>query len=127
MTLPRQNYERLVDAWIKYTRLGYDSPFIGNYEWAFDAVEDLISADPHEALSLIKAILQQSDDEFLVANLAAGPLETLLSRHGFAVIEEIEEEALSNSRFKHLLGGVWKGAMPDNVWERFQKIERPTW
>lgn len=127
MSIDKKDHEKIADAWVKYTLLEYESPFIANYEWASDAVADIIADDPQQGLTLIKTLLERAENDHLIANLAAGPLETLLSRHGSSIIDEIETESLKNKKFNYLLGGVWKGGMSDEVWERFQKIERPTW
>lgn len=57
-------------------------------------------------------------------NLAAGPLETLLVRHGRDVLERVEAEAKSNPSFKDLLDGVWGNAIDEAVWERVQALLR---
>lgn len=60
-------------------------------------------------------------------NLAAGPLEELLSRHGAELIEEIEVEARRSPEFNLLLGGVWKNSMSEEVWRRVCAARRQTW
>ena len=43
-------------------------------------------------------------------NLAAGPLEDLLSEHGAALIERVEHEAPTNPAFNLLLGAFGRAA-----------------
>ena len=80
-----------------------------------------------DAWLVIQAILRHdlTDDQMSV--LAAGPLETLLSWHGAAPIERVEEEARRNPKFNDLLGGVWRGAMPDEIWERVERARKAAW
>lgn len=119
--------DNIVEGWVKYTSLDSKSPFRAHYEWADDAVLDLILADAKKGFEIVKALLDQADNEWLIANIAAGPLETLLSNHGETIIDAVERESLSNEKFRHLLGGVWRCGMSDEVWQRFQKIDKPTW
>lgn len=119
--------EKIVVGWVKFTSLAHDSPFRAHYEWADDAVLDVVLSDGKRGFELVKALLDRADNDHLIANLAAGPLETLLSTHGETIISDVEAESVANERFKFLLGGVWKGGMSDDVWERIQKIERPSW
>jgi hypothetical protein len=53
--------------------------------------------------------------------LSAGPIEGLLVYHGNEFIDRIEKESERNTKLKHFLGGVWKNAMPDEIWKRVQK------
>jgi hypothetical protein len=61
-------------------------------------------------------------DENVLDNLAAGPLETLLVRHGRDIIDRVENEAKSDPRFKDLLLGVWGNAVDATVWERLEAL-----
>lgn len=60
-------------------------------------------------------------------NLAAGPLEEPLSRHGAELIEQVEVEARRSSEFNLLLGGVWKGDMSEEIWRRVSAARRQAW
>jgi len=60
--------------------------------------------------------------------MAAGALEDLLSHHGMAFIDRIEEECRTNRRFAWMLGGVWRFQMSDEVWSRVQVVwDRRDW
>jgi len=92
-------------------------------EWAFDELERLIERDPTRTWAVIRCILELgSQDEKVLDDLAAGPLETLLARHGRDVIEWIEAEAKSNPKFRDLLKGVWGNAIDESVWTRVQSL-----
>lgn len=88
----------------------------------YEHVQELIRTEPNLAWSVILAVLDRTDDEFALENLAAGPLETLLGRHGSAFIERVEQRAAVDSKFRWLLGGVWQGTMRDEIWERVQEV-----
>ena len=68
-----------------------------------------------------------ADSDHLIANLAAGPLETLISRHGAELINLIEAEARENKKFHNLLGGVWRNDIPEDIWVRIDSINKSKW
>jgi hypothetical protein len=57
-----------------------------------------------------------------MGNLAAGPLEDLLSRHGAAIIDTVELEARQRKKFRELLSGVWRNVIADEVWDRVLRL-----
>ncbi|SDE29867.1 hypothetical protein SAMN05421548_1412 [Paraburkholderia lycopersici] len=90
--------------------------------WAHMTLDDLIDEDASKALVIIEHIAKKDGSEFALANLAAGPLETLLSKHGEALIDNIKISVKSNSELKSALGLIWKNNIPGNVWDAIQKI-----
>ena len=40
---------------------------------------------------------------------------------------DIEELARKDPKFNYLLGGVWRNAMTDEVWQRLQAIRNHVW
>lgn len=95
--------------------------------WAWEQVNDLCSNDPDAAFAFILAVLAHDQSARTLANLAAGPLEDLLARHPHEVIERVEAQAKSDPQFAHLLGGVWKNTIPDDVWKRVQAVTPLRW
>jgi hypothetical protein len=83
--------------------------------------------EPEIAWQTIIAISERPLSPEQDALLAAGPLEDLLSFHGASFIERVELEAGRNPKFNHLLGGVWKCCMTDDIWNRVQKARREVW
>ena len=79
------------------------------------------------AWGAILIILQRDVSNEEKALLAGGPLETLLSLHGSTFIDRVEQQAKENPAFNHLLGGVWKGEMSPDIWERVQKARKRVW
>jgi len=58
--------------------------------------------------------------------LSAGPLEDLLGRYSPEFIDRVEEQARMDPSFAHLLGGVWKDTMSDDIWLRVQAVWKRT-
>jgi hypothetical protein len=69
---------------------------------------DQCHEDPETAWLVILRIIEHDLTPEQMANLAAGPLEDLLSLHGPNFIDRVETEARRNPRFNNLLGGVWQ-------------------
>jgi hypothetical protein len=63
-------------------------------------------------------VVAHDSDEHVIAALAAGPMEDLLRHHGAAFIERIEDKAAQNPLFRHLLAGVWRNEIAQDVWDR---------
>ena len=88
-----------------------------------DAAQDM----PEEIWSAILKILEHELTDEQIALLAAGPMEDLLAQHGVQFIERVEAEAKRNPRFNHLLGGVWRSSMTEDVWGRVQRARKEVW
>ncbi len=88
---------------------------------------DVVHDEPEIAWPAILQILERELTEDQTAVLAAGALEDLLAVHGAQFIERVEYEALRNPRFNHLLGGVWRNEMSQEIWDRVQKARREMW
>ena len=100
--------ETIARAWIAYWE---EEERTGKFPDS-DAGNFVSNVDRDTAWAAILKILDMIDPDpkrpiFQV--LAASPTEDFLADHGPAVIDRVEAEALSNPRFKLLLGGVWKG------------------
>lgn len=93
--------------------------------WAFEQLDDLCWKKPYVAWNIILEILRGTKNEFVLDNLAAGPLESLLARHGSKFIAQVELEANSNRDFRKLLAGVWENQMPKELWEKIQQLLEP--
>jgi len=75
----------------------------------------------------ITATYKRDLPDKVFASLAAGPLEDLLAKQGPEFIERVEELARKDPKFNHLLGGVWRNAMTDEVWQRVQAARQDVW
>lgn len=109
--MPIATVESLVSDWLA-----------GDFS-LFDACFD----EPEAAWDAILTIAHRPLTEEQAARLAAGPLETLLTEHGPEFIDRVEHTADLDPRFNHLLGGVWRCGMADDVWERVRRARRTSW
>lgn len=121
----------LANAWIKRSLIASgdsqnedktDPNRTDAYFWAFKELERLVREDPFSALEVIIQIVEIKPEESVLDHLSAGPLETLLVRHGDKVIAPIEREASKNADFRWLVGGVWENKIAPDIWERLQKV-----
>jgi len=111
------NIETLSKEWVKATESRNR-----NSEELPEAIEyvlNLNSTEKSEELwSFIKHTYKENISENVISNLAAGPLEDLLGYYGERYINEVEELARKDPKFKELQGGVWQHLMPSTIWER---------
>ena len=77
-------------------------------------------ADPEAAWEAVLRIMQHELSNEQIALLAAGPIEDLLAWHGTQFIDRIEAEARRSPAFAHVLGGVWRHDMPQEIWQRVE-------
>jgi|JI10StandDraft_1071094.scaffolds.fasta_scaffold1336878_1 hypothetical protein len=91
-----------------------------NY-WAYEKLCQLVKINPTKALEVIAQVLHSTEDEFVLSNLAAGPLEDLLRIHGASVLENLEIYARQDNRFRNLLAQVDK-VVPDDIWKRIEAL-----
>lgn len=75
-------------------------------------------------MDVILRISDATDDLTVLANLSAGPLEDLLAHHGEKVIGRVEKLANENAKFLQLVGGVWRNAMTNEIWQRVQALQK---
>lgn len=87
---------------------------------AWEHVNRLVQESSGAGFEVILAILAATDDAEVLANLAAGPLEDLLSLHGPDSIGAVEDTARVDARFRQLLWGIWPGRMAQDVWTRVE-------
>jgi uncharacterized protein len=118
--MPPGEKNQLVNAWIEMQRSEHGGSQYNELFWSFEQMCNLTQNDPEIAFEIILEILKKDGSPIIECNLSAGPLEDLLAKHGPAVIVRIEQEAATNPAFSHLLGGVWKNAMTEEVWNRVQ-------
>ena len=113
------NYDNFIDEWIRAninfikTRSDTDLRLL-----VYERMRNFCINDPHIALQIVIKILHKTNDETILENLAAGPLETLLRYHCADTIDTIEDEANKDNRFKWLLAGVWQNKISDDLWLR---------
>ena len=108
----------LAHAWIEqYSKSDRDRD--DNFFTMMDYERDLREKDPDKAIDMIVAILAIETNPALLALLAAGPLEDVISME---TIDRIEREASVNKRFHDLLGGVWYYRASDELKARLDAL-----
>ena len=124
-----EEYQSLIDTWIARYKVKGESENFGEDStyWAYKELDDICRNEPDLCWELILEILRSDQSSRVLSNLAAGPLEDLLVRHGTEIIARIESQAKKDPLFNHLLGGVWKNAISDEVWDRLQAVTKAKW
>lgn len=118
------NPDQLADAWIALqsaSKQERDALF-----WAWETLDVLVDRDPEMAWQVIDLIWRRDKEDMTLANLAAGPVEDLLVRHGAAFIERMYLIARREPVFRKLLGGVWRNSIAEPVWQRLKEIAGPS-
>ncbi|MDQ1835158.1 DUF6869 domain-containing protein [Massilia scottii] len=88
---------------------------------AYEKFDELVKFAPEIAFEVILALLSQTENEDVLENLAAGPMEDLVRLHGKEFIQRFEVKASENSKFRELLSGVWQVGDPE-VWSRIERL-----
>jgi hypothetical protein len=121
----------VVDEWLRWAAWPSDPDNKGkqNEELiGFDEFDWVVREHPEHAWQCILATLADARAKPYLGILAAGPVEDLLSHHGSAFIERVENEARRNPNFAWLLGGVWRFQMTKEIWTRVQAVwDRRGW
>src|SRR6185312_6588318 len=85
----------------------------------FDCIDEMVKDAPGTAVAFLLAALDVCETEAQVAELGAGPLETLLKAHGLAVTSDLEREAREHAKVRYLLSSTWGQSQIDpGVWDR---------
>lgn len=128
--------QAIVDSYIRYNSVPYTWTHDGilqkrdrsEDEWVLCKISDILDDKPEILWEIILKILAKKPENSVLEVLAAGPLEELLAKYGYEYIARVEAETMKNREFKHLLGGVWKNDMEDEIWARVQNVwDRSNW
>jgi hypothetical protein len=115
----------LVDGWLAWcawvsdpaSRDRFDGPS-GHSDFLW-----VVEEHPERAWEAILKLVEDSNAHCYLGQLAAGPIEDLLSYHGQQFIERVETTARTNPIFASTLSGVWKFTMSDDIWARVQAVK----
>jgi len=115
----------LARAWILLyetkSKHGNDSPESNALFWAYEALDEACSEHPKRALEVIGLISKLTIDDYILANLAAGPLEDLIVGNEEKIIDDIEVLAKKDLHFRRIIGGVWRNSISQPTWDRLQR------
>jgi len=95
-------------------------------------LNDLVYREPLIAVEAIAEVTRRfseadlaskesTDAQWVLDNLGAGPLESLLAKNDEQCILLVEAMAAKDGRFRWALGCCWQNAMSDEVWRRVQR------
>lgn len=90
--------------------------------WAYEKLDELCSKEPLRALKIVREIFELNPEERVIANLAAGPLEDLLVRHGLELMPHLRQYIRENKELSKLLEGVWIDKMDTDVQLALEEI-----
>jgi uncharacterized protein DUF6869 len=120
--------ERLVEAWIACCEADEGTEEYQRNRWAMSQVLDWeMEGEAENLWAFVLAAYKRNISDEVIAVLAAGPLEDLLSKNGASFIGRVEELASRDEKFRFLLGGVWQNAMPDDIWRRVEAAREERW
>jgi hypothetical protein len=115
---------KIAESWIRLHNSKQDSTEYENEFWSFETIDELIHQEPNDALEVILAIAELCNNEKILANLGAGPIEDLMLYFGPEFIDRVEVEAKKNLKFKRALKSVWLDPEETSVWQRLNKITK---
>ncbi len=106
----------ILDAWFAYLATSCKNDA---YCWAWEAVDSAVRDTPQIGWSLILQLIAQAPSNEMLAHVAAGPLEDFVMQHVVTYIEQIEDRARKDPKFRLALTGVWcKGDIPHDLFEK---------
>jgi hypothetical protein len=86
--------------------------------WIGDLFMAVCRSEVAWALQVVRALVQEARSDEDLAYIGAGPLEDLLCNQGDRAIDEVEQLAAADSKFRFALGGVWPSTMGQALWAR---------
>jgi hypothetical protein len=84
------------------------------FNWVNKRSEDL--------LIVLEQIASRTNSKEILSLAGAGPLEDLLNKVPYKIINIMEEFAGKNENFRTMLGGVWTSGIPDDIRHRIEAI-----
>lgn len=122
--MDEKELDTLVRAWVELHHTPDICPDYEGNVWVLESISNITIQDPELLWRFIKKILLCDVNEYILANLAAGPLEDLMVYHGDDFIERVEKLANTDKIFRRTLGGVWKSSIPEHIWNRIRAVFR---
>lgn len=80
---------------------------------------DTVASNPVEAWNLVVELINEAPSLSALTFVAAGPLESLIDKHGKLVIDSLEQSLCNNKRLQFAIVGVWL----DEDDEMYAKLE----
>lgn len=127
MSMNTKDRQRLAASWLMLQKTPEARATREDLAWVVEKVWDLCDDAPNDAFEFILAVLDQDISSGTMAILSAGPLESLLRKHGPRIIGRVERRARRDANFTKLLAHVWRNAMSSKIWVRVQCIRDRQW
>jgi hypothetical protein len=112
------DHSELANRWIALQHADSAALNYDEHIHAYDEVDSLLDSDPAAGWDFVMTVLTRAEGDFILGNLAAGPVEDLLMRHPNITVERIERDVAANPRLAWMLHGVWQNALEPALWDR---------
>ncbi len=90
--------------------------------WAWEKINQIISDEFIEyAFNVVKILYEKSSSDVHLSAIGTGPLESLIKKNGEYIINQIEELASTDKRFRICLSYVWPTNISVDLWKRIVK------
>ena len=122
MSMSLQDRQKLAAGWLRLQKVPEAGIPREDLSWVVEKVWDLCDDAPNDAFEFILAVLDRDISSETMAILCAGPLESLLRKHGPRIIGRVERRARRDANFTKLLDHVWRNAMSVKIWNRVQCV-----
>jgi hypothetical protein len=90
-------------------------------DWATQRLMRLQLGDAPRALRIAFRIARESDDKWVLCNLGAGPLESILADGGPEALRLTKDEMATSPNLVRALRNTWQNSMPDAIWSELQR------
>ena len=117
-----KDIDRLAKVVLKYQTAETEKEKDEIFDKEYCEIDAIRFKSPEKLWAIILRVHALTNDPEVLAVLSAGLLEDLLAQFPYQSIDWVEEQARKDPRFKKLLRGVWQNLMPDEIWERLQKL-----
>ncbi|MBN6152387.1 hypothetical protein JR065_18770 [Xanthomonas sp. AmX2] len=119
----KTNLNDLACSWAKIQSIAEDTNEYAEHEWALRELGNLIALEPIQAWHVVESIYEANKaDSWVIENLGAGPVETMLRMHGSAVLPLLSLYFSANEEFKDVLKHVWIHSLPPEISNQLSKI-----
>ena len=127
MSMNSNDRQRLATSWLMLQKTPEAGATREDLAWVVEKVWDLCDDAPNDAFEFILAVLDRDISSATLAILSAGPLESLLRKHGPRIIGRVERRARRDANFTKLLSHVWKDAISSKIWARVECVRERQW
>jgi len=90
-------------------------------DWGVQALLEILCEEPIRALQIVFLIARLTDDDWLLCNLGAGPIESLLANDG-TLLDAIAVEVETSPHLRVALASVWQNEMSEAAWRTLQRL-----